>query len=117
MNSYQVFQVNRSGEERQRWGGRRAGAGRPRGALNKLTKPVRELAADEGPTSILRLVHLRDHADSEQVQFAAAKELLDRAYGRPRQEFDEGSKTIVVVNRGQGVRPALEDHGRDGEDG
>jgi hypothetical protein len=35
---------------------------------------------------------------SEQVRFAAAKELLDRAYGRPRQEIDlHGDNSITVI--------------------
>jgi hypothetical protein len=79
-------------------GGRREGAGRPRGALNKLTRPIKELAADQGPASIDKLVYLRDSAQSEQVQFAAAKELLDRAYGRTRQDIDvNGDKRVRVV--------------------
>ena len=58
-------------------GGKRDGAGRPKGALNKITRPVRELAAEQSEKSINRLIELRDHAGSEQVRFAAAKELLD----------------------------------------
>jgi hypothetical protein len=83
-------------------GGRREGAGRPRGALNKVTRPVKELAADQSAASIDKLVHLRDCAESEQVQFAAAKELLDRAHGRPRQEIDlnQDKSVTVIVNRG-----------------
>ncbi len=78
-------------------GGQREGAGRPEGALNKITRPVKELAAEHGPDSIKKLIHLRDHADSEQVQFAATKELLDRAYGRPHQEIAIEDKTITTV--------------------
>lgn len=78
-------------------GGRRDGAGRPKGALNKLSRPVKELAAEHGEDSIQKLIHLRDHAESEQVQFAATKELLDRAYGRPRQEFTVEDNSIRVL--------------------
>src|SRR6185295_9098676 len=79
-------------------GGRREGSGRPAGALNKLTRPVKELACEQGPESIARLVQLRDGAESEQVQFAAAKELLDRAYGKARQEIDvNGDRRVTVV--------------------
>lgn len=78
-------------------GGRREGAGRPAGALNKLTRPVKELACDQGAESIARLVQLRDGAESEQVRFAAAKELLDRAYGRARQEIDVNSDHSIQV--------------------
>jgi hypothetical protein len=95
-----------------RRGGPREGAGRPKGALNKLTRPVRELAAEQGPASIEKLVFLRDHGINEQVQLAASKELLDRAYGRPRQEIDvNGDKRVMVVidtlsERSPGVIPA-----------
>ena len=79
-------------------GGAREGAGRPAGAPNRITRPVKELAASYGPASIARLVQLRDGAASEQVRFAAAKELLDRAYGRPRQEINvNGDKSITVI--------------------
>ncbi|MDR4468842.1 MAG: hypothetical protein MRJ68_11180 [Nitrospira sp.] len=78
-------------------GGARSGAGRPPGSPNKITRPVRELAAQYSEDSILTLVDLRDHAESEQVRFAAAKELLDRAYGRPRQEISVADRTINVL--------------------
>jgi hypothetical protein len=95
--SYQVFQEVSMAEENTH-GGKRVGAGRPQGALNKLTRPVKELAASQGPASIEKLVHLRDSAQSEQVQFAAAKELLDRAYGRTRQDIDvNGDKRVIIV--------------------
>lgn len=79
-------------------GGKRDGAGRPKGALNLITRPVKELAAEQSEASINRLIQLRDHAESEQVQFAAAKELLDRAHGRPKQEVNltDGGVTITV---------------------
>jgi hypothetical protein len=86
-----------------------------------MTRPVKELAASYGPASIARLVQLRDGAESEQVRFAASKELLDRAYGRPRQELDVTQNTGVRVfvygepSPGLGMQPALEDHSREEE--
>jgi hypothetical protein len=62
------------------------------------------------------LVQLRDGAASEQVRFAAARELLDRAYGRPRQEIDlnGGQSLTIIVQRETApvldVPLALEDH-------
>ena len=103
-------------------GGRREGAGRPPGALNKQTRPVKELAGEQGPDSIARLVQLRDEAESEQVRFAAAKELLDRACGRARQEIDvNANRSIqVIVQRETPQAPtippnALPDYSTDGE--
>ena len=90
-------------------GGRRDGAGRPKGALNKIARPVRELAADQSEASIQKLVELRDTAESEQVRFAAAKELLDRACGRSRQEIDVNTdNSIRVIVQRQTPQPALE---------
>lgn len=65
-----------------------------------MTRPVKELAAEQSEASINRLIDLRDHADSEQVRFAAAKELLDRACGRPRQEIAvEDRGLTITINR------------------
>ncbi len=80
-------------------GGKRPGAERPLGSPNKLTRPLKELAALHSEDCIAVLVELRDHAETEQVRLAAANALLDRRHGRPRQEIDvndEGHVTIIV---------------------
>ena len=101
---------NQSKEIKPGRGGAREGAGRPAGAPNKITRPVKALAASYGPASIARLVQLRDGAASEQVRFAAARELLDRAYGRPRQEIElGGDKSITVIVHRQ-TSPVLDLH-------
>ena len=100
-------------------GGRRPGAGRPAGAPNKLTRPLKELAAQYSEDSIHTLVTLRDHAESEQVRLQAATALLDRGHGRPRQEVDltqnNGVRVFVYGEPGQvqDAPPALEDHSRE----
>ena len=100
-------------------GGRRPGAGRPLGSPNKLTRPLKELAALHSEDCIAVLVELRDHAESEQVRLAAANALLDRGHGKPRQEIDlsEDNRLTIIVNRGGGpvldVPPALDDHATD----
>ena len=66
-------------------GGSRKGAGRPQGALNKVTREVREIAADYGPAAIEELARLSVKAESELTRIAACKEILDRAYGKPAQ--------------------------------
>jgi hypothetical protein len=107
-------------------GGRRPGAGRPRGVANKLTADIKALAADYGEGSLQTLAWIKDHGKSEQARVAAAKELLDRAYGRPRQELDvtrnEGLTVILergcthtgipVVLRAMETLPALTDQSR-----
>ena len=91
-------------------GGRRPGAGRPLGSPNKLTRPLKELAALHSEDCIAVLVELRDHAEAEAVRLQAASALLDRAYGRPRQEVDvnEGKHLTVIVNRGGYAPKAIE---------
>jgi hypothetical protein len=49
-------------------------------------KDVREHALTFSEAAIARLGHLVDHAASEQVQLGAAREILDRAHGKPRGE-------------------------------
>ena len=80
-------------------GGRREHAGRPVGAVNKLTKPVRELASQFGESAIETLVHLMHHAEAEQVRLAASNSLLDRGFGRPAREEVQKKEICVVVNR------------------
>ena len=100
-------------------GGRRPGAGRPLGAISRLTRPLRELAALHSADCIAVLVELRDHAEAEQVRLAAANALLDRGHGRPRQEIDVHDERVTIFVQGSTprpvleVRPALEDHATD----
>ena len=103
-------------------GGRRPGAGRPPGVPNRLTRPLRELAALHSEDCIAVLVQLRDHAEAEQVRLQAANALLDRGHGRPRQELDvtqnKGLRVIVYGPQSGpvlDVQPVLEDHSQEEE--
>lgn len=90
----------------KRRGGRREGAGRPAGAPNKLTRPLKELAAQYTEDSIHTLVTLLDHAESEQVRLQAANSLLDRGHGRPRQEINlDGDTSIKVIIQRSAPQP------------
>lgn len=71
-------------------GGSRDGAGRPHGAVNKTTPEMKQLAlpfADEAMNAILSI--MRDDAAPPAVRLAAAVQVLDRAYGKPRQEVEQ----------------------------
>ncbi len=59
--------------------------GRKKGTPNKVTADVRAAASHHGEAAINKLVHLMNHAESEQVQVLACKEILDRAYGKASQ--------------------------------
>lgn len=67
-------------------GGKRPGAGRPKGSRNRSTVEIKKLASQYGPAALEKIVQLMDSED-EKVSLAAAKELLDRAYGRPKQDM------------------------------
>jgi len=72
-----------------------SGQGRPKGALNRSTKSVRELAADFSAKAIEVLVNvMNDSMSPHAARIAAARELLDRAHGRP------SATTSVTVNPG-----------------
>jgi hypothetical protein len=64
------------------------GSGRKKGQPNKVVTDVRELAQGYGPEAIATLVDLMRDADFETVRVAAAKELLDRAYGKAVQPIE-----------------------------
>ena len=97
---------------RHRVGGRREGAGRPLGSPNKLTRPLKELASQYGPDALKTLVEIMTGGENEQARISAAKELLDRGFGRPRPEVDSKHDQIKVFVYGKPL-PAPEDrHGQ-----
>jgi hypothetical protein len=49
---------------------------------------VQELARQHAPRAIVELARLALKAKSETARIAAIRELLDRAYGRPRQSME-----------------------------
>lgn len=61
-----------------------SGQGRPKGALNRATKSVREIAGQYSAGAIGVLVKIAaDTAAPPAARVSAAKEILDRAHGRP----------------------------------
>lgn len=90
-------------------GGRRAGAGRPKGSVAKSTAEIKALAQTYGEAGIKRLAELGNlvpgvvPADSQVTQVMAIKELFDRAYGRATQPQSgpdgEGNPVVEVIYR------------------
>lgn len=79
-----------------------SGQGRPKGALNKATKSVRELAATFTPDVISTLVEIAADANAPHAaRVAACRELLDRAHGRPSATVEQPIKTADTL-AGQG---------------
>lgn len=67
-------------------GGKRAGAGRPKGSRNRTTREVgvaiSHAAREYSTDALATLVDVAQNGRSESARVAAANALLDRAYGR-----------------------------------
>lgn len=69
-------------------GGKREGAGRPKGAANKATADIREAAQQYTDEALLVLAEVMREGDSAAARVAAANAILDRGHGKPRQTID-----------------------------
>lgn len=74
------------------------GKGRPKGAVNKATKDIKELARALAPDATKRLSELLK-SENEGVALGAVKEIYDRAYGKATQKIggDEDAPIRVVT--------------------
>ena len=72
-----------------------SGQGRPKGALNRSTLEVREAARAYTAEAIKTLASIMRHGTTEAAQILAAKELLDRGYGRPAQAHSEPEGVLI----------------------
>lgn len=82
--------------------------GRPPGSTNKQTLDVKELAQEYTEGAVLTLAAIMaDTEEAAPARVAAAKELLDRAHGKPKQALDVDANvkaTIQTIER-KLVRP------------
>lgn len=73
-------------------GGKREGAGRPKGARDKLTREagatLSEMARAHTDAALETLAHIAISGESEAARVSAANALLDRGYGKPSQSLD-----------------------------
>jgi hypothetical protein len=69
-------------------GGARPGAGRPKGRKNLLSAELKELAQSHGQAALETIVSVMLTGESGSIRLAAAKELLDRGYGKPLQQTE-----------------------------
>jgi hypothetical protein len=72
--------------------------GRLVGTPNKATMEIKEAARKYGYAALEQLNHIMTMGKTDAVKVAAARELLDRAYGKPAQaittEQDQGVQRI-----------------------
>lgn len=74
-------------------GGKRPGAGRPKGQRNKITADIKAIAQSYGEEAIVALVEIiRDGEAPAAARVAASREILDRGYGKAHQSVDHSSK-------------------------
>ena len=70
-------------------GGKRLGAGRPKGAKSRATiaqcATLEELARSHTATALDVLVQVATASESDSARVSAANALLDRGYGKPKQ--------------------------------
>lgn len=91
-------------------GGRRDGAGRPAGVQNKVVRPLKELARQHTEAALSTLVSVMAGGEGvpPAAQVAAAKELLDRGYGKSSTvlsgDEDDGPVRVATTIELIGVR-------------
>lgn len=75
--------------------------GRKKGTPNKATADIRDLAREYTLDAVATIVAVMRSSDSDQARVAAAREILDRGYGKAPQ-FIAGDKEnpIEIVLRG-----------------
>ena len=70
-------------------------SGNPGG--RKKTDDIRLLARKHTTTAFNRIIELI-HSEDERVAFMAAKEVIDRAYGKPKPTEDDAEKHQLTIN-------------------
>lgn len=95
-------------------GGKREGAGRPKGSANKATADIREAAQQYSGAALATLHEVMTGGDSAAARVAAANAILDRAHGKPRQSVDvdgafAGAFTVQYVTAPKGPAPTQSD--------
>lgn len=82
-------------------GGKREGAGRPKGAVNKATADIREAAQEYTEEALKVLAEVMRMGDSAAARVAAANSILDRGHGKPKQSQEisgpDGASLIPAV--------------------
>lgn len=78
-------------------GGKREGAGRPAGAVNKATDDLKALAREYTAEALEALVSVVRESDSDAAKVSAANAILDRGYGKPSQVLSGDAQNPVAM--------------------
>ena len=90
------FEKKPSDTKTENRGGARANSGRKPGSPNKITAEVKILAQQYGEEAILCLANIMRIGDTSAARVAAAKEILDRAYGKSVQYQEIDARHTVA---------------------
>lgn len=72
--------------------------GRVKGTPNKATAEIKELARAFTKDALETLCDIMKHGEMEGARVSAAKELLDRGYGKPNQSVSGPDEGPIEVN-------------------
>ncbi len=78
-------------------GGRRPGAGRPKGSKNKANKELRDLARTYTQDALKTLSQIAQHGESETARVQASVALLDRGWGKPKAQIEAEMNNEVKI--------------------
>lgn len=72
-------------------------AGRPKGTLNKSTAEIKELAQKYSAKALETLATIMRDSENDTARISAAKELLDRGYGKAPQAMEHTGKDGIAL--------------------
>lgn len=82
-------------------GGKRDGAGRKPGSPNKIAQDVREIAQNYTDEAFQTLhTIMTDTEEPAAARISAAKEMLERAYGKSPQAINLDAKGTLIIEDG-----------------
>lgn len=98
-----------TGITRNQRGGRRPGAGRPKGRKDNKTLEIEAKAKKYAGDALKALAEIARHGESETARVSACVALLDRGYGKPRQAVEhsgEGGGPVSIAVTHEIIDPA-----------
>ncbi len=91
----------KNNQEKSSHGGKRAGAGRPKGVPNKATASIRDAAREYTESALLTLADvMTDEEQPAAARVSAANALLDRGFGKPSTVLsdEDGNPAEMIHN-------------------
>lgn len=83
-------------------GGKREGAGRPKGKLSQAKRDIAEAAREHADIALSVVLEIAQNGDTDATRLSAARELLDRGFGKSPQAIDvqssDGSLKPLTIN-------------------